>query len=287
MPYIPFDLAQTVRIRRLFSLHYFRFASGYVFPGEKHNFWEMVYIDKGEADIGAGNRMVRLSQGQVIFHKPNEFHSIWANYATAPNIMVVTFATSSPCMKDLRGYYGTLDKAQRRILQQLVDEAERCFGPVLDGTDRLCSLDTAPFGSQQLLGNYLEQFIIQLLRNTPQQASAQLPTQEHEAVEVLDHLLPYMRAHLDGSLRFEDILREAGVGQTALKALFREHMNMGVMDCYQRLRLEEARRLLRSGRLNITQTAEALGYPDIHAFSRQFTQKLGMTPSSYLRSVRA
>lgn len=290
MPYIPLELEPTVRVRRLYSLHYFQFASGYVFPGERHNFWEMVYLDKGEADIGAGRRTVRLTQGQVIFHKPNEFHSIWANYASAPNIMVLTFASASPAMRAFRSLHTTLDTPMRRLLQQIIDEGIRCFGPTLDLQDRLVPLDSAPPGGVQLIGSYLEQFLILLLRSLdaqPAQRAATPLTQEHAAIGQIDRVTELMRAHPDGSLSFEDIRQAAGVGQTVLKQLFRHHTGQGVMAYYQQLRLEEARRLLRTGEMNITQTAEALGYSSIHAFSRQFTAHVGMTPSAYLRSVRS
>ena len=95
-----------------------------------------------------------------------------------------------------------------------------------------------------------------------------------------------MREHLDGSLSFEEICRRSGLSQTALKACFRRYNRMGVMEYYQRLRIEEARRLLREGRLNVTQTAEKLGYSSIHAFSRQFKRLMGVTPLNYLRTIR-
>lgn len=288
MPYAPFALDQVVRIRRLYSLYYFPFASGYVFPGEKHNFWEMVYLDRGEADIGADDRMVRLSQGQVIFHQPNEFHSIWANYASAPNILVVTFAANAPCMHFFRGFSHTLDAPQRRLLQLLLGEAELCFGPLLDSNHQMLPLDSAPIGCRQLIGGYLEQLLILLLRakDAGESPHVQPVTQQREAVELIERAIQFMRAHLDGNLRFEDIVRATGVGQTTLKQTFRQHAGSGVMARYQQLRLEEARRLLRSGHYNITQAADALGYPGIHAFSRQFTREMGMTPGAYLRSVR-
>ena len=60
MNYEPLKIERPLRVGRLYSLHYFQFAAGYIFPGESHDFWEMVYIDRGEADIGAGEEIVRL-----------------------------------------------------------------------------------------------------------------------------------------------------------------------------------------------------------------------------------
>ena len=64
MNYEPLKIERPLRVGRLYSLHYFQFAAGYIFPGESHDFWEMVYIDRGEADIGAGEEIVRLREGR-------------------------------------------------------------------------------------------------------------------------------------------------------------------------------------------------------------------------------
>lgn len=57
--FLPFQLENTVRIEQLYSLYYFCFAAGHVFPGEMHDFWELVYINSGELDVTAGQRHSR------------------------------------------------------------------------------------------------------------------------------------------------------------------------------------------------------------------------------------
>ena len=293
MEYTPLKTERVLRIEKLYSLHYFQFAAGYIFPGEKHNFWEMVYIDRGEADIGAGRQVIRLRQGQAIFHRPNEFHSIWANSATGPNIMVLSFGCTGNALRSLSGQALTLDAQMRGLLRQLIAEGQQCFGPVLDisGQRMLTPVENAPLGSQQMIALLLEQILILMLRQahdgqpvSPQEAPHL--TEERNAADLTNLLTALMREHLDGSLSFEEICRHSGLSRTALKATFSKYNRMGVMEYYQRLRIEEARRLLREGRLNVTQTAEALGYSSIHAFSRQFKRLMGVTPLSYLRTIR-
>ena len=293
MEYTPLKIERTLRIDKLYSLHYFQFAAGYIFPGEKHNFWEMVYIDRGEADIGAGKQVIRLRQGQAIFHRPNEFHSIWANSATGPNIMVLSFGCTWAGLRALSGRALTLDAQMRGLLRQLIAEGKQCFGPVLDisGQRSLEPKENAPVGSQQMIALLLEQILLLMVRQaqggqeSPKQEAPHL-TDEQNAADLTNQLTGLMREHLDGSLSFEEICRTSGLSQTALKACFRRYNRMGVMEYYQRLRIEEARRLLREGRLNVTQTAEKLGYSSIHAFSRQFKRLMGVTPLNYLRTIR-
>lgn len=293
MDYTPLKIDRVLKIDRLYSLHYFQFAAGYIFPGEQHNFWELVYIDRGEADIGDGKQVLRLRQGQAILHRPNRFHSIWANSATGPNIMVLSFGCASGALKALSGRALTLDAQMRGILRQLIAEGRQCFGPVLDISSQqtLTPVENEPTGSQQMIVLLLTQILILLLRQA-QEGQVQRPqerahlTEEQNAADLTNQLTLLMREHLDGGLSFEEICRQSGLSQTALKACFRRYNRMGVMEYYQRLRIEEARRLLREGRLNVTQTAEALGYSSIHAFSRQFKRLMGVTPLGYLRTIR-
>ena len=290
MEYRPITLNSLLVIRRLYSFHYFQFASGHLFPGEKHDFWEMVYIDRGEADIGAGERVVRLSQGQVIFHEPNEFHSIWAASPEGSNILVVSFECLSPAMERFRQRVFTLSAAQRRLLMSLESEGQRLFGPILDISGQLSPSPRpdAPAGSRQMVALLLTQFLILLLREHEEASPREVMhlTEGAQAAEVIAQLTALMRAHPDGRLRFSDICRASGWGQTALKECFRRVQHTSVMACYRRIRIEEARRLLRGGRLNVSQVAEKLGYSSVQYFSAQFKRELGMSPMQYLRTVR-
>ena len=295
MNYEPLKIERPLRVGRLYSLHYFQFAAGYIFPGEAHDFWEMVYIDRGEADIGAGDEVVRLREGQVFFHRPGEFHTILAG-STGPNIMVLSFDGSLSPLRPLAHRVLPVAAPEKAILRQIIQEGEACFGPVLDISDqhRLIPLEGAPFAACQLIETYLTQLIILLVRGESRaQArmnavkSAQQPlTGEEDASALTLRLAALMREHPDGSLTFEVLCRSSGLCATALKSAFRRVNGMGVMEYYRRLRLEEARRLLREGRYNVTQTAEKLGYSSVNAFSRQFRALLGVTPTGYLKSVR-
>ena len=290
MNYEPLKIERPLRVGRLYSLHYFQFAAGYIFPGESHDFWEMVYIDRGEADIGAGEEIVRLREGQVFFHRPGEFHTILAG-ATGPNIMVLSFDGALSPLRPLAHRVLPVSAPEKTLLRQIIQEGEACFGPVLD-----ISISTgwfrwqgAPFAACQLIETYLTQLLILLMRGdshaqtrTNALKSAPQPlTGEEDAAALTLRLAALMREHPDGSLTFAGALLAIPVcARRALRSAFRRVNGMGVMEYYRRLRLEEARRLLREGRYNVTQTAEKLGYSSVNAFSRQFRALLGVTPTA-------
>jgi AraC-like DNA-binding protein len=288
----PIEMRDTIRINCLYSFYYSQFATGYIFPGEAHDFWEMVYIDQGEADIGAGDGMYRMRQGQVIFHQPNEWHSIRANSADSPNIFVVTFDAEGEAMERFRGRHFTLTREQRSTLSRLIAEGRTLFGPVLESfaDTRKRQDPDVPVGTEQMVVLYLEMFLIQLLRDQWQPHALKrvgpvTVTEDRRSLEAVEQLTELFRERLDGSLRFPEVCRRLGIGETALKECARKHLGMGAMEYYQHLRLDEARRLLREGRLNITQIAGQLGYTSPQSFTRQFRRMMGMTPSQYLRMI--
>jgi AraC family transcriptional regulator, transcriptional activator of the genes for pyochelin and ferripyochelin receptors len=51
----------------------------------------------------------------------------------------------------------------------------------------------------------------------------------------------------------------------------------------RKLRLEEARRLLENGGMNVTEAAFAVGYNSLSSFSRAFSAQFGATPMHFLK----
>lgn len=285
----PFYPPGVIQIDCLYSIHYFPFAGGYLFPGETHAFWEMVYIDQGEAEIGAGEKKVRLSQGQAIFHCPNEFHSIFANAQRGTNVFVISFGSSSPAMEAFVGRVCLLDESQRRLIRRMVRQGERAFGPVLDVPIKR-GMKQPPNGSQasaQMLVVLLTQLLLELV-NQPSVPSAPKPaalTDDLDFAPIWERIVALMRRRRDG-LCFEEICREVGFGETMLKKRFKRYTGCTVMAYYQQLRLEESRRLLRQGDMSVSQVAEAMGYSSPQAFSRQFKRIVGVCPVAYLKMVK-
>lgn len=291
MLYQPYFPQSAIRVDALFSLHYFNFQKGYVFPGERHNFWELVYADVGGATIGDDSSELPLSPGQCYLYPPNAFHTIHANLAPETSLFVVSFQSNSALLCRLGRRILTLNTECRRIIRRILMEAQLFCGPVLDITDQtvLVPSPSAPLGSGQIIALNLEFLLLLLLRldqDSAEPAPKRAPiTEEQDMQSIVAAAESFMHSHLDGSIHMEDICRNIGVSGTTLKRLFRQCLNAGVMEHYQSLRLKEACRRLRTGRVNVSQVAYELGYSSLPAFSRQFKQMLGITPREYTLMV--
>ena len=95
--FIKFKFKKVLNIEKLVTILYAEFSKDFVFEGERHNFWEMVYVDRSEVICTAEKRHFLLKRGELTFHKPNEFHAIRSANNTAPNISVITFECNIKC----------------------------------------------------------------------------------------------------------------------------------------------------------------------------------------------
>ena len=93
--YIPASLPTVLDIHAIYSVHYFEYAKNFSFAGEMHDFWEFIYVDRGEVFITADDREILLQKDEIAFHKPMEFHAVHAKNFT-PNLIVISFMCTSP-----------------------------------------------------------------------------------------------------------------------------------------------------------------------------------------------
>ena len=287
MPYTPFHLERSLEIQKIYTVHYFEYTSSYAFAGESHDFWEVLYVDKGSVRVTAGEQVHDLSRGQLIFHAPGEFHALSANGVVAPNLVVVSFGCDSPAMEGFRGHIASLGAEERGLLARIVNESRRIFSNALnDPTTR--SMDRneeIPFGSEQLLAAAIEELLIRLVR---QSGSAPAPRQTppRQLEERTQQIIAYLEQRLDQSLTIRQICQDNLIGRAQLERCFHDQTGGGVIDYFGMLKMDAARRMIREGRMNITQIASQLGFSSVHYFSRRFKSQTGMTPSEYARSVK-
>ncbi len=285
-------LRQVIRIERIVTVHYFEYAKNYVFEGERHNFWELLYVDRGEVEVMAGDTGYRLRQGEMIFHQPDEFHNVFANGVVAPNLVVIAFACTSPAMEYFKEKVILAGEDERELLARVVGEARDAFSSPLDDPRSLKMERAASsaFGSEQMIGILLEEMLIRMVRRGAERfsgvkVSSSVKTRSDR--DLTHRIIAFMEEHVEGNLSFAQVCRFSAQSATNLKTIFKAETGMGVMEYYRMLKIEMAKILLREGAGNITQVADRLGYASVHYFSRYFKQATGMSPSEYTQSIQA
>ncbi len=294
MGYQGIRLASSIAIQKLYSLHYFEYYSDFAFPGESHDFWEFVCVDKGEILITAGKRHISLSAGDVAFHQPNEFHDLRANGVVAPNVLVVSFATASRDMDFFREKVLHIDAAERSILAAVVQEGRACFGQRLDDPWQtvLTAQKTREWGCEQMIRLKIEEFLLHIRRRydrvvVPPEPDTLRTVRQNSDRELLRQVTDYMKAGISRHLTLDEISRDNFCSRARLQRLFSVYEKCGVIEYFNLMKIGTAREMIRTGSMNFTQIADFLGYCSVHYFSRQFRRQTGMSPSEYASSIKA
>jgi len=81
--------------------------------------------------------------------------------------------------------------------------------------------------------------------------------------------------------RIDDLARQAACTRDHLGRLFRKFVGQSPGEYIIQARIEAAMQLLKTSDHSITRIAELLGYCDVYAFSRQFSNRTGLSPKAY------
>lgn len=260
--------------------------------GEKHDFWEFVYVDKGNVEIYTDSYQAKLSQGDITFYKPNEFHAGRADNNTAPNLFIVSFDCNSPSMEFFNSKTFRVDKEEQMLLSKLRAEGNAAFDPPADSPQmsRPNKDKNSPFASEQLIKNYLEILLISFIRKGVKirdYGNLSHINEDNKDAELTARVIRYMKENVSENLTVEQICENFAVSRAALMKTFKEVTGLGLKEYFNKQKIEQAKKLIREENLNFTEVADQLAYSGLHYFSRCFKKETGMSPSEYSRSMRA
>ena len=280
-------LKETITIDRLHSVHYFEFSSTYTFPGESHDFWEMIYVDKGKMNVVADDRTFLLESGSFFFHHPNQWHTVTACSGIAANIAVLCFSSKSQAMENFRNLMITATATDKQLIANIIHESTQAFTTPLDDPydNLLCIRKPALPGCQQLVKLYFTELMIHLLRRASGYQTNQTVIPPAEGL--FGDIVAYMQRSISQKLTLGELARTFGISVSSLKALFQKIAGSGVIEYFIRMKIDRAKELLRGHTYNVTQVASYLGYESIYSFSAQFKKVTGMSPTEYLQSIKS
>jgi AraC-like DNA-binding protein len=98
------------------------------------------------------------------------------------------------------------------------------------------------------------------------------------------HVMEYLKDHLDRPAGcMEELCRHLGYSQAHLNKLFKQETGISILEAHQRLRLEEAIRLLRTSSFQVKAIAYRLGFTRTHKFNAFFRSRMNCTPTQFLQ----
>ncbi len=103
--------------------------------------------------------------------------------------------------------------------------------------------------------------------------------------KLLSDAMNYIRENYKENLSLENVAQQVFISPYYLSHLFKEELGITFVEYLTRIRMEEAKRLLKEPRLSIVAIASEVGYEDASYFSKVFKKNLGISPNQYRKNV--
>ncbi len=265
-----------ISLKSLYTFITKRAESEFYFAGESHPFWEMVCVMEGTVGVAADDRIYKLGAGDIIFHKPMEFHRIWAEEGTCPYYVVLSFEADGDDIKELENRVVKGDEYTKSLMEQAVELRKVCF----DIKNEMVVNKILDKQKAFECVKKLELFICHAMDFT----SFIQATDDRDAL-LFGSAVTLLRKNIGKKMTVDEIAAKCFVSASKIKKVFSKYVSCGVMEYFTALKMTEARKKLAYGK-SVSFVSEYLGYSNQFYFSTVFKKETGMTPSEFRKKLK-
>ena len=278
--YLRHKIWNVVEIKELIALEYLDFEGKYKDYRESHDFWELCYVEEGDAAVFLSDSQMLLKRGQLLLIAPGTEHYYRSDRGNRTKVFVVCFGSYSQELKTLAERVFLPDTDKQRVLREVISESRKTF--FMNEKELLETVEHPNFGGQQMIIILLEYLVIGLLRQLSEKESAGIVflSSENFHADLVKVILEYFREHLGEKLSLEDICTKVNYSRSFLCKTFKEQTGETLAACFQKMKILEAERLLLNTDLSASEIAGSLGFPETKYFSEVFKKQTGMTPTA-------
>lgn len=256
----------------ILTFFYQECARDFFFRGERHEPYELVYVDKGELhNIIEGNKFV-LHQQELLIIDRNKWHIQFSNNAIS--FISISFHLPGELLKPIINRQLQLPDNIRQVLLKMLHEQENCgkySGDYIEGLFKILLVELLV----QYSGNS---------KNISQPSP--MPVTRYMENDILNYTLQIINEHIEEKITLSDLSSAVHISPSNLNRLFQHYLGMSPAKYITKLRLQACKDLLRDGDMSVSAVAKKMGYSSIQHFSHQFKQYYGISPSEYSRSLR-
>ncbi|QTH46806.1 AraC family transcriptional regulator [Cohnella sp. LGH] len=257
--------------------------------------YELLYIKEGECEVIVDGIAYKGIPGDLFLFKPNQPHSIRTmndRPLRQPHLHFdLYYQDDSPEVPISFKPYSRLNERERQWIRP---NDLRDMTPPLPSHIRL----NKPEAIEQLMMDIIFEFdskfpyyettakglFIQLWMHLLREIHWQRSPHLHSNREQLDRVKNYLSHHLHEEATLEELAGLANMSKYYLCRLFKKAYGITPIQYHLSVRLEKAKEMIRFTDLSLTRIAEELGFQSIHAFSRAFRTREGVSPSAYRKT---
>ena len=147
-----------------------------------------------------------------------------------------------------------------------------------------------PFASEQIIKNSIELLFISLIRNVENKSQHnEVMNLTISSDKIVDNIREILSDKLDCSehIDLNEISFRIGFSKSYIKSQFKKKTGISIIQYYIDMKVDKAKKLLSQQKYTVSEISDMLGFGSIYYFSRQFKLQTGMSPTEYIKSIKA
>jgi AraC-like DNA-binding protein len=252
--------------------HMFHAPNGWSIHDREMSQFVLQYVVDGFAYYPVGDRHYETRRGDLLFHRPQERHSI------------ITVDDSPYVCISIVFHFGTHKFPYDELFPNQHLLGNYADHPIDAMLSQLVTHYRQPGLSHQILCQGL---LMQIFGEIAQRGESHNGKTRSDSLNITKLVLVknYLHAHLNCSIQIKDLERVAGISKNYILTLFRQHVGMPPLQYLTWLRINKAKELAIQSNLSISEIAESVGYSDVHTFGKMFKKKTGQSLSQFCANL--
>jgi AraC-like DNA-binding protein len=250
----------------------------------RHKFYEMVYIEKGNAVFDIENKPVSIGPNDILIIKPNQAHKVTVQSQFGCEFIVVHYKFvnqvnpqySEESLGDFldfvsgkeSGSFITLKVSQKNdiimLLKRIMKENE--------GED---------IGSEFLKYLLVMELFVLISRALKMEWENSMKYKAPKLKELIAISVNYIRNNYERDISLKDISKFVFLSQSYFIRAFKDEVGISPINYLLKVRIERAKELLGDNEQKIVDIALAVGFSNQQRFNEIFKKYVKMTPMQY------
>ena len=271
------EVVHKVHIKSFVSAFEATYKGGFDFKGENHNFWEFVYVIDGIVSVTADDRVHTLKTGDIIFHKPMEFHKLKTISEKSATLLIMSFYLEGDSVNFFENAVFSIGADSQEKVEQIITFLRK-NKPKENKNNYLYRMKNNPVLIQET-ANYTELFLISLL-------NSDVKTKEvtTRSAMMYKKIINAMKENVENNITIDELADICGMSTSNLKKIYSMYSVFSIHKYFIKLKISRAIEMLEDG-YNVTEISDKLSFNNQNYFSIVFKRETSMSPLNYRKKV--
>ncbi len=244
--------------------------SGYRIPSHAQRVFEITYVVAGKATVVTDGKAQVLEENDVFINIPGQTHEIVADQGVPFRFCYLGFSFTGAQDLEVERFYRSWAPYMITPCKELLE----IFSSILS------EIHEKPMHHYRMVGALTERLVLRVFRHRAG-GDGYLPLGEPRMGNAVYAVVRYIDQHYRDIDDIRALAASLGYSYTYLAHIFKEKMGTTIGSYILYKKMEEAKWLLRSGRMNVTQIAARFNYRSVQSFSNSFKKSVGISPAEY------